>query len=333
MKWTAISRSFATPEGHKISIVVPVYNVEYYLEACIRSIISQTYKNIEIILVDDGSKDRSGDICDLYAQKDLRIKVIHQINAGVSTARNEGIKIALGEYICFVDSDDKLKPDFLENFCLGYDISIQGYVSELNGKESPVSYRNLSSSKDVSKVYCLNDIHSGPVSKLCRTNIIKEHEILFPQDVSFSEDTIFFLNYIRYCHSISVSSACGYVYQKREGSLSNTRHDIAGLMEKEEVLYSLYNKLFDDATFKKKFFHELCLFILYKYYFFEGVNPNYVKNSFLGKIARNHLNQFEEMLLKVSYSLFCNYALWRRRIKRHILRPVLHRYETTLLNV
>ena len=97
-----------------ISIVVPVYKVEKFLEKCIDSIINQTYKNLEIILVDDGSPDNCGKICDEYAKKDKRIKVIHQQNGGLSAARNTGITKATGKYISFIDSDDYIEKDYIE---------------------------------------------------------------------------------------------------------------------------------------------------------------------------------------------------------------------------
>jgi len=97
-----------------ISVIVPVFNVENYLEQCINSIINQTYKNIEVILVNDGSNDRSGSICDKYATKDTRIKVIHQVNAGLSNARNVGLDLAKGDFIGFVDSDDYIEEDMFE---------------------------------------------------------------------------------------------------------------------------------------------------------------------------------------------------------------------------
>ena len=97
-----------------ISVIVPVYNVEKYLRQCLESIINQTYKNLEIILVDDGSTDNSGNICEEYAPKDNRIKVIHKTNSGLSSARNAGLDICTGEYIGFVDSDDWLEPDMYE---------------------------------------------------------------------------------------------------------------------------------------------------------------------------------------------------------------------------
>ena len=97
-----------------ISIIIPVYNVNEYLEKCLCSVCGQTYKNLEIIVVDDGSTDGSGEICDLFAETDSRIKVIHQVNKGQSCARNEGLTIARGEYIGFVDSDDWIDPDMYE---------------------------------------------------------------------------------------------------------------------------------------------------------------------------------------------------------------------------
>ena len=97
-----------------ISVIIPVYCVEQYLDQCISSVVSQTFTNLEIILVDDGSPDRCGQICDDWALKDVRISVIHKKNGGLSDARNSGIDASKGEYICFVDSDDYLDPHMLE---------------------------------------------------------------------------------------------------------------------------------------------------------------------------------------------------------------------------
>ena len=101
-------------ENYKISVIVPVYKVESYLEQCISSIIKQTYKNLEIILVNDGSPDNCGKLCDIYAKKDSRIKVIHKKNGGLSDARNVALDIATGDYIGFVDSDDWININMYE---------------------------------------------------------------------------------------------------------------------------------------------------------------------------------------------------------------------------
>ena len=107
-----------------ISVIIPVYNVELYLRRCIDSVIKQTYKNLEIILVDDGSTDKSGEICDEYASLDNRISVIHKENGGLSSARNAGLKNAHGEYFGFVDSDDAIVEDMYEYL---YDILLKNY--------------------------------------------------------------------------------------------------------------------------------------------------------------------------------------------------------------
>lgn len=124
-----------------VSVIIPVYNVEKYLRKCLDSVINQTYKELEIILVDDGSTDSSGKICDEYAQKDNRIKVIHKSNGGLSDARNVGIEKSNGEYICFIDSDDYIELDMFENLykaCIEKNVKIASCdkIRELeNGKK------------------------------------------------------------------------------------------------------------------------------------------------------------------------------------------------------
>ena len=119
-----------------ISVIIPIYNVEKYLSKCIESVINQSYKNLEIILVDDGSPDRCGEICDEYAQKDARIRVIHKENGGLSSARNAGLEICQGEYISFIDSDDFVSPYFIE-------ILYKGIVkcdADISGVDSGVTF-------------------------------------------------------------------------------------------------------------------------------------------------------------------------------------------------
>lgn len=113
----------------KISVIVPVYKVEEYIDTCVNSIINQTFDDLEIILVDDGSPDRCGEICDQYAEKDSRIKVIHKANGGLSDARNVGFEASSGEYISFIDSDDYIQPTMLQKLyeaCLNHDLKMAG---------------------------------------------------------------------------------------------------------------------------------------------------------------------------------------------------------------
>ena len=101
-----------------VTVIVPVYNVDCYLDKCISSIVQQTYKNLEIIVVDDGSTDKSPEICDRWSQRDRRIHVMHKVNGGLSDARNAGLAVSTGEYISFVDSDDWIKPKFIETLMI-----------------------------------------------------------------------------------------------------------------------------------------------------------------------------------------------------------------------
>ena len=132
--------------NHKISVIIPVYNVEDYLSKCLQSVINQTYTNLEIILVDDGSTDNSGEICDEFSENDNRIKVIHQKNTGVSQARKIGIDVADGKYIGFVDADDWIEPDMYEtliNKMKNSDIIMSGLFFHMNDAVKKIPMNNF----------------------------------------------------------------------------------------------------------------------------------------------------------------------------------------------
>ena len=146
----------------KISIIVPVYKVEQYLYRCLDSIVAQTFTDWECLLIDDGSPDDSGAICDEYAEKDSRFRVIHQKNSGVSAARNAGLAVARGEWIGFVDSDDWIEPDFCKTLLVaieqtGKDCATCGYLNEFVGETiyDPVSQKLLALSRNesIEKIY------------------------------------------------------------------------------------------------------------------------------------------------------------------------------------
>ena len=183
----------------KISVIVPVYNVEQYLERCVDSIINQTYKNLEIILVNDGSTDSSGELCDELAKKDVRIRVVHKENGGVSEARNLGIRESNGAYITFIDSDDvvsirmieELYSNLLEN---GTDISIGNVIHNYNINNIFFDDSNndilLWNNEEVLKEFLKAKITSFyPVAKLFKKNIILDLE--FNVDFKLAEDAMF----------------------------------------------------------------------------------------------------------------------------------------------
>ena len=217
-----------------ISVIIPVYNSEKYLSRCIDSVLGQTFNDFEILLIDDGSKDNSGKICDEYALNDKRIKVFHNSNKGVSCARNFGLDHAKGEYISFIDSDDWIGPDFFKDF-LGkegdcYDICFQNYVlhnpdgscqvKELhpyNRKERPV---------DDVILYLLKEVKFGWAwIKLFRASIISKYNLRFDENVSLREDELFALRYCKYINSICVRDVANYHYYIYGDSLTRSFKD------------------------------------------------------------------------------------------------------------
>ena len=194
-----------------VSIIVPVYNVENYLDKCLDSIINQTYQNIEIILVDDGSKDMSGLICDEYAAKDSRIKVIHKENGGVSSARNRGITIATGEWVLFADSDDIIPNDALSYYAkivstTNVDMILGGYVEcdedgKIIGSNHKQFEKQLSMLESLKLFYKSDTIlFQGYVwNRLMKLSIIQENHLKYNESIYFKEDGLFAVQYMVNC--------------------------------------------------------------------------------------------------------------------------------------
>lgn len=222
-------------KNKKISIIVPVYNVEKYLESCIDSILCQTYADFELILINDGSLDNSGVICDDYVQKDSRVSVFHKVNEGVSKARNYGIDKALGDYICFIDSDDcvvdSYLADFFHNTIYDADVYLQGCVNiYTNGKsDKPVGFvsNEFYTLDSVQKGYVyseLNKLCNSPCLKLFKRDIVSQNNIKFDETICYGEDHLFVLSYLSHIQSMSVSDTVGYVYFHRGNDSLSTKY-------------------------------------------------------------------------------------------------------------
>lgn len=237
-------------ENEKVSVIIPVYKVEAYIRECLDSVIHQTYKNLEIILVDDGSPDQCGQICDEYAQEDPRIQVIHKENAGVSAARNTGIDAATGTYMIFADSDDVLHEQMVETYLRyvdGQQLVLCDHISDMEKtkQELNVSIEQLDRSSFMELFF--RDYVNPPYNKIYETQIIKENQIHFPENKNLGEDLIFNLNYMRAAmQSYFIIHAPLYYYRPgREGSLSNSvRRDLFQI-QKESFSYL---KAFLEAT-------------------------------------------------------------------------------------
>ena len=215
-----------------VSIIVPIYKVEQYLERCINSIINQTYKNLEIILVDDGSPDGCPKICDEYAKKDNRIKVIHKKNGGVSSARNVGLNNSTGKYITFIDSDDcvdKSHIQYLYEAIKKYnaDIACCGFIDCYEGSEKKVvrcphkKYKLLNQTqilKNYYDKYC--GIFTVPWDKLYLSSIFKD--LSYDENMAQNEDSNILMNIVSKTNKLVLVPHSPYFYLKRQQSLANS---------------------------------------------------------------------------------------------------------------
>ena len=214
-------------QNKKVSVIVPVYNMEKYLSRCVDSILSQTYADLEVILVDDGSKDSSAAICDQYAERDGRIKVVHKANGGLSSARNAGLDLATGDYIGFVDSDDYISPEMYSVLChhienSDCEIANVMYVrADENGRTTPSKVPH-NTDKEIEAEQFAKELmlHTGDVSvctKLFRAELFKN--IRFPEG-KLNEDLLFILDVLGGVKKIAFAAHVGYFYFTRSGSIS-----------------------------------------------------------------------------------------------------------------
>ncbi len=208
----------------KYSIIVPVYNAERFLRECVDSVLVQTFTDYELILVDDGSPDNSGAICDEYAEKDVKVKVIHKENGGVSSARNVGIDESSGEYIVFLDSDDFWHKDALSIIDKELNPTVEllsfgncNYVHKENAeteiKNSPMNMSLSGSDDEAWATYIVKSFFASPCNKVFRSSVIKEYNVKFKEGVVCFEDYIFSLEYSSHISSFKSIETPIYYYR------------------------------------------------------------------------------------------------------------------------
>lgn len=257
--------------GKKISIIIPVYNAEPYLIKCLNSIISQSYSDLQIIIIDDGSNDNSGKICDRYALEDRRIEVFHTTNQGSVAARKLGIKHAAGEYIGFVDADDYIDNNMfellLEDICeSGADFVHTGYFEETNGKSEYVydfadgiyDLKNLKQKTEFLTEYVLKPqkgsfISSGIWSKLFTKDLISKCFLFLPDEQQYGEDLLCLCLCVLESRRIMLRKSALYHYVVYEKSLSHI-YGTKKVIQETELGYNIINLL---KTNYKSAFHYL----------------------------------------------------------------------------
>lgn len=230
-----------------ISIIIPVFNASPFLNQCIDAIIQQTFTDWECLLIDDGSTDGSGSICDEWASFDCRIRAFHQNNQGVSAARNKGLNECLGEYVCFIDADDWVEREYLEHLLDGFNkdktisLTVSGLRIEaetprtvMSDEEFILAINSENTSSFIENVGLLY----GPTAKLFKASYIRERSLAFPIDISFGEDTIFVFEYLRLAKYIAFIPFADYHYRKDYGQTLSS-----GFRERYTFLrYGLWKK-------------------------------------------------------------------------------------------
>ena len=280
----------------KISVIVPIYNVEKWLRRCVDSILAQTFTDFELLLIDDGSTDGSGVICDEYAGKNSRIRVFHKPNGGVSSARNIGLDNARGEWITFVDSDDWVELEYLE--CLlsnvgGAELSICDFV--IRGSDEVwtdkietglISKDKLAAFYTETYPYC----HlTAPWIKLYKKSIIEENNIRFKEDINTLEDTIFVLEYLRWVENITCSNRKLYNYWR--GTVGLSQDDELFNRQMFQISANIYASLCRLAVVQK---------IDVQFLYLKILNVRFIKWVFPQKYNLNKLYQHYRQLSTLS---------------------------------
>ncbi len=238
-----------------VSIIVPIYNAEQYLRRCVDSILNQEYTDYELLLVNDGSTDASGDICEEYGDRDYRVIVIEKVNTGVSDSRNRALDRARGKYLQFLDSDDWITPDATRLFVraaeeYGCDMVISDFYRVVGERLSPkgdIEEEGVLTREEFAAHMMENpaDFYYGVLwNKLYRRDIVEEHKLRMDTDISWCEDFMFNLEYIRYAKVFYALHAPIYYYVKRKGSLASQGINISKTVKMKLNVFEYYNNFY-----------------------------------------------------------------------------------------
>ena len=254
-----------------VTIIIPIYCIELYLKQCIESVLSQTYSNLQVILVNDGSKDKCGEICDHYANLDRRIIVIHKQNEGLVNARKSGLTVAQGDFVTFVDGDDWVGENFIYNLIqptLKYevDLTIAGFIREFYGKEEkilpklPAGYHSSENLKNkifpnalYNGIFFQHGISTYVWNKLFRVNKLKKFLSKIDKNIVMGEDAALTYPYLFNCSSIYITNAADYYYRQRPNSIVKSVPNLQLEYSQLSLLFiHLKKNLVNDLNFNVK---------------------------------------------------------------------------------
>ncbi len=277
-----------------VSIIVPVYNAEETLSRCIESVQKQTFKNYELLLIDDGSRDNSGVLCDQYASQDPRIRVIHKTNSGVSDSRNLAISQSRGRYLQFLDSDDWLVPEATEmlfyaadrNHCDMVIADFYRVIDDRLSRKGNIMEEGLLTKEEFA-AYMMEkpaDFYYGVLwNKLYRRDLVEKNHIRMNVDISWCEDFMFNLEYIRYTKDIYVLRSPIYYYVRTKNSLSNQVMNVSNILKMKTTVFEYYKRFYQDAFSVEDY--EKCRLQVYRF-FFAAARDGMVPPSILPNVVQ-----------------------------------------------
>lgn len=309
-----------------VSVIVPVYNVERYLAICIDSILTQSYDNLEVLLVDDGSSDSSGSICDKYAQSDKRVKVIHKENGGQSSARNIGMENASGEYYFFVDSDDYIEEKAIEVLIKAAkrtcaDIVIADCYTVYNDDVTfPIQIQEPISCQVLNKIQALDRYIMedwGPWNKLYKWNV---HQTVFFPEGRIHEDEAVMVDLLERCEKVAVLDVKLYYYRKREGSTTSSQYSLKKMdwyyawKRNVELVYESY------PTVRQKAVNKMLVTVFY--------NLDNLLRTGSGDKYTEYIEEIKDTVSLYYQDIRKNpYVRWTKKIRCTILRLSLNLYK------
>lgn len=303
---------------NKVSVIVPVYNVDKYLSECLESLAIQSYKNIEILLIDDGSTDNSPIICDEFVSKYDNFYVYHLANSGVSNARNYGLRKSSGKYIMFVDSDDIVDKNYVSTMVKNIiekkvDMVVCGYCFKYKDR---ISVQNVPDNiyfnqfESLRELYKTDSIQGYSVNKIFKKSIIDKCDIMFNSNIKISEDMLFIFDYLLHCSKIYSTNKNLYYYRMRKSSASNFNN------KNSLSVFDVFRIMKEKNKNSEKLFFNNYIYCYYKY---KKILPNEVKNNSINTLTLLLSNQINSRTKKfiLVYSFIPHFILKNIRLLRN----------------
>lgn len=301
-------------EAHKVrlSIIIPVYNAEMYIERCLNAIINNNLQDIEILVINDGSTDKTGDILKEYEKKYTQfLNIINKNNGGVSSARNQGIELAHGEWITFVDADDiptynllsYIPDDEADLYCFNW----QYTTGEKEGEDLTDAIYSADSRKKFLSQRLVDYIFRTPWAKIFRHSIIRENNLYFNEDYKIGEDNLFMLDYLYYCQTIATTNFLGYIYLRPEKG----KYPLS--FQKAADFMTLFMEKYDRLNVESQ-----SLLLLLNLYYYTSLDDNSLKTriaweqkpaiSHLQALCWTHYSKMEQLKIIIRRLISLFYA-------------------------